>query len=50
MSAAPPGVEDWQMIMEVRATVKTFSRKESAKAWLRRWGLYLQAQGGQNPI
>ena len=50
VSAAPPGVEDWQMIMEVRAYREKPSRKESAKGLAQALWAYLQAQGGQNPI
>ena len=49
-SAAPPGVEDLQMIMEVRAYREKPSRKESAKSLAQALWTYLQAQGGQNPI
>ena len=50
VSAAPPGVEDLQMIMEVRAYREKPSRKESAKGLAQALWAYLQAQGGQNPI
>ncbi|WP_404301619.1 LysR family transcriptional regulator [Alicycliphilus denitrificans] len=50
VSAAPPGVEDLQMVMEVRAYREKPSRKESAKSLAQALWAYLQAQGGQNPI
>ncbi len=50
VSAAPPGVDDLQMVMEVRAYREKPSRKESAKGLAQALWAYLQAQGGQNPI
>lgn len=50
VSAAPPGVEDLQMVMEVRAYREKPSRKESPKSLAQALWAYLQAQGGQNPI
>ncbi|BCN37417.1 LysR family transcriptional regulator [Alicycliphilus denitrificans] len=49
-SAAPPGVEDLQMVMEVRAYREKPSRKEPAKSLAQALWTYLQAQGGKNPI
>jgi DNA-binding transcriptional LysR family regulator len=49
-SAAPPGAEDLQMVMEVRAYREKPSRKEPAKSLAQDLWTYLQAQGGQNPI
>ncbi len=49
-SAAPAGVEDPQMVMEVRAYREKPSRKESAKSLAQALWTYLQAQGGKNPI
>ncbi len=49
-SAAPAGVEDLQMVMEVRAYREKPSRKESAKSLAQALWTYLQAQGGKNPI
>lgn len=49
-SAAPPGVDDLQMIMEVRAYREKPSRKESAKSLAQALWTFLQAQSGQNPI
>jgi len=49
-SAAPPGVEDLQMVMEVRAYREKPSRKEPAKSLAQALWTYLQAQSGQNPI
>ncbi len=49
-SAAPPGVEDLQMVMEVRAYREKPSRKEPAKSLAQALWTYLQAQSGKNPI
>lgn len=49
-SAVPAGVEDLQMVMEVRAYREKPSRKESAKSLVQALWTYLQAQSGQNPI
>ena len=50
VSAAPAGVTDLQMVMEVRAYREKPSRKESAKSVAQALWAYLQAQSGQNPI
>ncbi|WP_367066266.1 LysR substrate-binding domain-containing protein [Oryzisolibacter sp. LB2S] len=50
VSAAPAGVTDLQMVMEVRAYREKPSRKESAKRVAQALWAYLQAQSGQNPI
>ncbi|GAO20609.1 LysR family transcriptional regulator [Alicycliphilus sp. B1] len=49
-SAAPQGVEDLQMVMEVRAYREKPSRKEPAKSLAQALWTYLQAQSGKNPI
>lgn len=50
VSAVPPGVDDLQLAMEVRAYREKPSRKESAKSLAQALWTYLQAQSGQNPI
>ena len=50
LSAAPPDVQDLQMVMEVRAYREKPSRKEPAKGLAQSLWTYLQTRAGQNPI